>query len=331
MTKTREEIQEEAKFNIRPQYLTDFIGQELLKQNLAVLIGAALVRGEVLDHILFYGPPGLGKTTLALIIANEMRTNCHITTGPMLKKVEDLAGILTKLSHGDIFFVDEIHRLRREVEEVLYPAMEDRVLDILVGKGKDTKMVRLPINPFTLIGATTRRSMLTAPMRARFGAVYRMDYYDLQSICQIVYRSAKVLGVTINNEAAIEIANRSRGTPRTTNMLLRRVRDYAQFLANGHITTEVVLNTMEMINVDNVGLDWLDRKVLEIIINQFNGGPVGLDTLASMVSEETDTINSVVEPYLLRLGFIERTTKGRIATQAGYEHLGIPYTNFDKW
>ena len=325
MSMTRDELKEQAKLDIRPQRLSDFVGQDNLKHNLAVLIGAARVRQEVLDHVLFYGPPGLGKTTLAMIIANEIGTNAHITAGPIIKRGEDLIGVLTKLAKGDILFIDEIHRLSREIEEVLYPAMEDNVLDVLVGKGNRTKTVRIPLAPFTLIGATTRRGMLTPPLSARFGATYRMDYYKLAALEEIVVRSARVLKVVIDKEGATAIAKRSRGTPRVANRLLRRSRDYAQFVYDGYITVQVVNEAMQLLGVDPLGLDWLDKKVLTTIIQKFDGGPVGLDTIAAAVSEEKDTLVDIVEPYLLQLGFLERTPRGRTATRAGYDHLGIEW------
>lgn len=309
---------------IRPQKLEHFTGQEKLKTNLAILIEAAKQRKEPLDHVLFHGPPGLGKTTLSHIIANEMEVNIRITAGPAIERAGDLAAILTNLRAGDILFIDEVHRLGRAVEEILYPAMEDFVLDIVVGKGPGAKNVRLKLPRFTVVGATTRLALMTAPLRARFGAVYRMDFYELEAIRQIVERGARVLETTIDEEGAVEIAQRSRGTPRVALRMLRRVRDYAQVRGEGHIDIAAAHAALDLLEIDHLGLDDLDRRVLLAIIEKFGGGPVGLDTIGASISEEPDTIMDVVEPYLLQLGFIARTARGRVATKHAYEHLGIP-------
>jgi holliday junction DNA helicase RuvB len=309
---------------LRPQKLVHFTGQERLKDNLTILIEAAKQRKEPLDHVLFHGPPGLGKTTLSHIMANEMGVNIRITAGPAIERAGDLAAILTNLRAGDILFIDEVHRLGRAVEEILYPAMEDFVLDIVVGKGPGAKNVRLKLPRFTVIGATTRLALLTAPLRARFGAVYRMDFYELEAIQDIVVRGARVLEVTIEPSAAVEIARRSRGTPRVALRLLRRVRDYAQVRGSGQIDLEAADAALSLLEIDHLGLDDLDRRVLHAIIDKFNGGPVGLDTIAASISEEADTIMDVVEPYLLQLGFIGRTARGRVATKHAYHHMGVP-------
>ena len=309
---------------IRPQLLDEFIGQERLKTNLSILIEAAQARQEPLDHILFHGPPGLGKTTLAHVVANEMNVNIRITAGPAIERAGDLAAILTNMRAGDILFIDEVHRLGRVVEEILYPAMEDFVLDIIVGKGPGAKNVRLKLPKFTVIGATTRLALLTAPLRARFGAVYRMDFYELAAMETIVIRGAGILRVPIDPVGATEIARRSRGTPRVALRLLRRVRDYVQVRAEGEITKETAVAALNLLEIDILGLDNLDRRVLHAIIDKFGGGPVGLDTIGASISEESDTIMDVVEPYLLQLGFLERTSRGRIATPHAYKHLGIP-------
>jgi Holliday junction DNA helicase RuvB len=309
---------------LRPQYLSEFTGQEKLKTNLGILIEAAKGRGESLDHIMFYGPPGLGKTTLAHVVSNEMNVNIRITAGPAIERSGDLAAILTNLRAGDILFIDEVHRLGRAVEEILYPAMEDFALDIVVGKGPGAKSVRLKLPRFTVIGATTRLALLTAPLRARFGALYRMDFYKLEAIHTIVLRGAEILQVPIDLAGASEIAKRARGTPRVALRLLRRVRDYAQVRGDGIITLEAAQEALLLLEIDALGLDDLDRRVLKAIIEKFNGGPVGLDTIGASISEESDTIMDVVEPYLLQLGFLERTPRGRVATPHAYKHLGIP-------
>lgn len=308
---------------IRPQQLGQFIGQEKLKTNLTILLEAARSRQEPVDHVLFHGPPGLGKTTLAHIIAQEMNVNIRTTAGPAIERAGDLAAILTNLRAGDILFIDEIHRLSRAVEEILYPAMEDFVLDIIVGKGPGAKNVRLKLPRFTVIGATTRLALITAPLRARFGAVYRMDFYEQAALETIVLRGARVLEVPIDTEGAIEIARRARGTPRVALRLLRRVRDYAQVRADGRVTKAAADEALALLEIDELGLDDLDRRVLRSIVEKFGGGPVGLETIAASISEESDTIMDVVEPYLLQLGFLERTPRGRAATPHTYAHLNI--------
>ncbi|MDX1414518.1 MAG: Holliday junction branch migration DNA helicase RuvB [Candidatus Promineifilaceae bacterium] len=318
---------------LRPQRLAEFTGQVRLKDNLSILLQAAKGRREPLDHVLFHGPPGLGKTTLAQIVANEMQVNIRNTAGPAIERAGDLAAILTNLRAGDILFIDEVHRLGRAVEEILYPAMEDFVLDIVVGKGPGAKNVRLKLPRFTVIGATTRLALLTAPLRARFGAAYRMDFYEQEAIETIVIRGARIIDVPIDSDGAVEIARRARGTPRVGLRLLRRVRDYAQVRAAGRITREVAVAALDLLEIDELGLDDLDRRVLLAIIEKFGGGPVGLDTIGASISEESDTIMDVVEPYLLQLGFIERTARGRMATPHAYQHLGIamPEMRQENW
>jgi len=311
--------------NLRPHRLDDFVGQERIKDNLNIAVMAAKARGEALDHVLLYGPPGLGKTTLAYIIAAEMGVNIRVTSGPAIERTGDLAAILTNLRSQDILFIDEIHRLSRTVEEVLYPAMEDYALDIIIGKGPGAKSLRLNLPNFTLIGATTRFAQLSSPLRDRFGAVYRLDFYDEASIESILKRSARILQVEVEAGALKEIACRARGTPRVANRLLRRVRDYAQVMADGVATESVAVDALSKLEVDSIGLDEIDHKVLRTIIDKFNGGPVGLETIAAAISEESDTIMDVYEPYLLQLGFLERTPRGRLATQRAYQHLGLPY------
>ena len=326
---TTENLEEDLKIenHLRPQLLKDYIGQEKAKETLKIYIEAAKSRGESLDHVLFYGPPGLGKTTLAGIIANEMGVNIKITSGPAIEKPGEMAAILNNLQEGDVLFVDEIHRLNRQVEEVLYPAMEDYAIDIMIGKGATARSIRLDLPKFTLVGATTRAGMLTAPLRDRFGVVHRLEYYTEEELQTIITRSAKVLDVDIDENGALEMAKRSRGTPRLANRLLKRVRDFAQVKYDGVISKEVANYALDLLDVDKYGLDHSDRTILLTIIEKFQGGPVGLDTLAASVGEDSGTIEDVYEPYLLKNGFIQRTPKGRVATERAYGHLGIPWQN----
>ncbi|MBI9049370.1 MAG: Holliday junction branch migration DNA helicase RuvB [Anaerolineaceae bacterium] len=310
---------------IRPRSLSELIGQDHVKENLSILIEAAKQRSESLDHVLFYGPPGLGKTTLAHILSNEMGVQIRVTAGPAIERAGDLAAILTNLKAGDVLFIDEIHRLGKAVEEVLYPAMEDFALDIVIGKGPSAKSIRLNLPHFTVIGATTRPAMVSAPLRARFGAVYRLEYYDQTAIQAIVKRAAGLLQVEANDKGIAEIARRARGTPRVALRLLRRVRDFAQVRAEGFIDHEASTSALDLLKVDFLGLDDLDRRVLLTIIEKYSGGPVGLNTIGASISEEPDTIMDVVEPYLLQLGFLSRTPQGRVATERAYSHLGLPY------
>ena len=324
---TTENLEEDIKIesHLRPQLLKDYIGQEKAKETLKVYIEAAKSRGESLDHVLFYGPPGLGKTTLAGIIANEMNVNLKVTSGPAIEKPGEMAAILNNLQDGDILFVDEIHRLNRQVEEVLYPAMEDYAIDIMIGKGSGARSIRLELPKFTLVGATTRAGMLTAPLRDRFGVVNRLEFYTEKELQTIILRSADVLNVKIEPNGALEMAKRSRGTPRLANRLLKRVRDFAQVKYDGVITEDVAMYALDLLDVDKCGLDNIDRNILLTIIEKFQGGPVGLDTLAASIGEDAGTIEDVYEPYLLKNGFIQRTPKGRVATLLTYQHLGIPY------
>lgn len=307
---------------LRPQSLDDFIGQDKLKDNLKVFIEAAKKRGEALDHCLFYAPPGLGKTTLSHIIAKEMGGNLRITSGPVLERVGDLAAILTNLSEGDVFFIDEIHRMNHLVEEALYPAMEDFELDIIIGQGPSAKTIKLPVPRFTLVGATTRAGLLSSPLRDRFGIIGHLDFYGTKELVHIVKRSGIIMNIDINDDAGEEIARRSRGTPRIVNRLLKRVRDFAQ-VGEGKVTRSVARKALDALEVDSAGLDKMDRLLLTTMINKFAGGPVGVDTLAVAVSEEPDTITDVYEPYLIQSGFIARTARGRIVTEAGYKHIGV--------
>lgn len=329
---TTENLEEDVKIenHLRPQLLKDYIGQEKTKETLKIYIEAAKARNEALDHVLFYGPPGLGKTTLAGIIANEMNVNIKITSGPAIEKPGEIAAILNNLQEGDILFVDEIHRLNRQVEEVLYPAMEDYAIDIMIGKGASARSIRLDLPKFTLVGATTRAGMLTAPLRDRFGVVNRLEFYTVEELKTIILRSAKVLEVGIDDKGAYALARRSRGTPRIANRLLKRVRDFAQIKYEGYISEEVANYALDLLDVDKEGLDQTDRNLLITMIERFQGGPVGLETLAATVGEDSGTIEDVYEPYLLKNGFIQRTPRGRIVTDSAYCHLGISRENEEK-
>ena len=322
---TTDETEEDSRIEpkLRPQRLDEYIGQEKAKQSLKIYIAAAKARHETLDHVLFYGPPGLGKTTLAGIIANEMGVNLKITAGPAIEKPGDMAAILNNLQEGDVLFIDEIHRLNRQVEEVLYPAMEDYVIDIMIGKGASARSIRLDLPKFTLVGATTRAGLLTAPLRDRFGVIHRLEFYTVEELKTIIEHSARVLNVEIDDAGALELARRSRGTPRLANRILKRVRDFAQVRYNGVITGEVAGIALDLLDVDRMGLDHIDRNILITMIEKFDGGPVGLDTLAAAIGEDAGTIEDVYEPYLIKNGFINRTPRGRVVTEHAYHHLGL--------
>lgn len=317
--------EERLENSLRPQSLDEYIGQTKVKENMKIYIEAAQKRGDALDHCLFYGPPGLGKTTIANIIANEMKSNLKVTSGPAIEKPGDLAAILTTLSEYDVLFIDEIHRLSKNVEEILYPALEDYTLDIVIGTGPSAKSIRIDLPKFTLIGATTKAGSLTTPLRDRFGIIHKLELYSPEDLSIIVKRSAKILNVGIDDASAMEIARRSRGTPRIANRLLKRVRDYAAVLGDGDITLKITKHALNQLEIDELGLDETDRKILEIMINQYQGRPVGLETIATTLGDEVDTIEDVYEPYLIQIGFIARTPRGRMAMPPAYEHLGYPY------
>ena len=320
-----EQPADDWQYSLRPRKFTEYIGQEKAKANLSVYIQAALKRKEALDHVLLYGPPGLGKTTLAGIIANELGVNFRVTSGPAIERSGDLAAILTNLGERDVLFIDEIHRLSHSVEEVLYSAMEDFALDIIIGKGPSARSIRLDISPFTLIGATTRAGALAAPLRDRFGVIERLEYYNPESLVSIIKRAAEILNISINDRGAAEIARRSRGTPRIANRLLKRVRDFAQVEGGEEITDDIADRVLLRLEVDKAGLDHTDRRMLDTMIHKFSGRPIGIETLAAAISEETDTISDIYEPYLIQLGFLMRTPRGRVVTQLGYQHMGVPY------
>ncbi len=318
---TEEDIKIEG--SLRPQNLDDYIGQRKVKENLSIYIEAARKRGDPLDHVLFYGPPGLGKTTLACIIANEMNVHIKITSGPAIEKPGEMAAILNGLNEGDVLFIDEIHRLNRQVEEVLYPAMEDYCIDIMIGKGPTARSIRLDLPHFTLVGATTRAGMLSAPLRDRFGMLHKMEFYDIEELTSIIMQSAGVLKVEVEKTGAVEMARRSRGTPRLANRILKRVRDFAQVRYDGRITEEIAVTALDLMDVDRLGLDHTDRSILLTMIEKFSGGPVGLDTLAAAIGEDAGTIEDVYEPYLIKNGLINRTPRGRVVTESAYHHLGL--------
>ena len=316
--------------SLRPRRMEEFVGQEKVRENLAIAMKASKMRGEPLDHVMIYGPPGLGKTTLAHIIAREMDVNIKVTSGPAIERAGDMAAILTSVGQSDLLFIDEVHRLSRVVEEVLYPAMEDYFLSWVMGKGLGARNINLRINPFTLVGATTRYAMVSPPLRDRFGSVYRLDFYDPDAMEVIVQRSARILSVDIDEAGVRHVAGRSRGTPRIANRLLKRTRDYAQVMADGRITGDLALEALEKLEVDSLGLDEVDHKLMRSIVDKFGGGPVGLDTLAAAIGEDADTIMDIYEPYLLQLGFLDRTPRGRLATRLAYEHLGVEYKGKDE-
>ena len=321
----KDEIEESQELSLRPKFLNEYIGQDKVKENMKICIEAAKKREQPLDHVLLYGPPGLGKTTLANILANEMNTNIKVTSGPAIEKPGDLAAILTTLSENDVLFIDEIHRMNKDVEEILYPALEDFTLDIIIGKGSSARSIRLDLPKFTLVGATTRVGSLSTPLRDRFGIINRLELYNTEDLDTIVRRSADILGLTISKEASLEVAKRSRGTPRIANRLLKRVADFGLVLGDGNITLDITRLALNKLEIDNLGLDNTDKKILESIIYNYKGGPVGIETLTATIGEESGTIEDVYEPYLMQIGFIARTPRGRIATPLAYEHLGIEY------